>query len=127
MEVAATLDFCSLQQTSVALGYFDGVHRGHMEVISRAVATAREKGLRPAVFTFVADGGRKGERALQGQLLTEAAKGRLLAGAGVELVLTPHFASFRQMEPEQFVAEVIHLRLRARAVTCGYDLSLIHI
>ena len=41
MEVAATLDFCSLQQTSVALGYFDGVHRGHMEVISRAVATAR--------------------------------------------------------------------------------------
>ncbi len=121
MEVAATLDFCSLQQTSVALGYFDGVHRGHMEVISRAVAAAREKGLRPAVFTFVAQGGHKGERALGGLLLTEAAKERLLESAGVELVLTPRFASFRQMEPEQFVAEVLHLRLRAQVVTCGYD------
>lgn len=37
---------------AIALGFFDGVHRGHQALLSRAVERAREKGLEPAVFTF---------------------------------------------------------------------------
>ena len=36
----------------VALGVFDGVHRGHQAVLSRTVARARELTATPAVVTF---------------------------------------------------------------------------
>ena len=38
-----------LPPTAVALGLFDGLHRGHQAVIRRAVGLP---GLTPAVFTF---------------------------------------------------------------------------
>ena len=37
--------------TAVALGYFDGVHLGHKEVIGAAV-NSKAEGLTPCVFTF---------------------------------------------------------------------------
>ena len=38
-------------ETSIALGYFDGVHIGHEKVISQAVSYKKE-GLKPIVMTF---------------------------------------------------------------------------
>ena len=40
------------QQRVVALGFFDGVHRGHQAIVKKAVALAREKGMQAAVVTF---------------------------------------------------------------------------
>ena len=36
----------------IALGFFDGVHRGHAALLQRAVQRARELGVESAVFTF---------------------------------------------------------------------------
>ena len=36
----------------VALGFFDGVHLGQRDLITRARALAKEKGLPLGVFTF---------------------------------------------------------------------------
>ena len=36
----------------LALGFFDGVHRGHGALLSKTVERARELGVTPAVFTF---------------------------------------------------------------------------
>ena len=40
------------QQRVIALGFFDGVHRGHQALLRRAVERGREKNMAPAVFTF---------------------------------------------------------------------------
>lgn len=37
---------------ALALGFFDGVHKGHAALINRTIEVAREKGLSPAVLTF---------------------------------------------------------------------------
>ena len=37
---------------AVALGNFDGVHKGHQELIARTVDKAKAEGLKSAVFTF---------------------------------------------------------------------------
>ncbi len=43
------------QGISLAIGFFDGVHLGHLEVVRQAVSLARRQGLVPAVlFTAVA-------------------------------------------------------------------------
>ena len=41
-----------LNRTVIALGFFDGVHRGHGALLSKTVERARELGVTPAVFTF---------------------------------------------------------------------------
>lgn len=40
------------RRTVIALGTFDGVHRGHMELINAAKAIAQEHGLEPIIYTF---------------------------------------------------------------------------
>jgi riboflavin kinase/FMN adenylyltransferase len=38
--------------TAIAIGSFDGVHRGHAAILDRVVAEALARGLTPAVLTF---------------------------------------------------------------------------
>ena len=40
------------KQRVIALGFFDGVHRGHGALLRRAAEEARRRGCTPAVFTF---------------------------------------------------------------------------
>ena len=42
----------NLERTVIALGFFDGVHRGHGALLQKTVQRAGELGAIPAVFTF---------------------------------------------------------------------------
>ena len=47
----------------IALGFFDGVHLGHREILRRAAAEAKRLSLPSAVFTFYSESeGLKGEK-----------------------------------------------------------------
>ena len=41
-----------MNQTVIALGFFDGVHRGHGALLEKTVQRAQELGAEPVVFTF---------------------------------------------------------------------------
>jgi len=46
-------DIYDIGPAAVALGNFDGVHRGHQALIKSMVTYAGERGLTPVVFTFL--------------------------------------------------------------------------
>ena len=48
-------DCASLGAASIAIGVFDGVHRGHYELIDAVVRDARAHGCRAVVVTFDPD------------------------------------------------------------------------
>ena len=54
MLVLDSVDSCPWpdDRAVVTIGVYDGVHRGHQEVIRRVVDTARQRGVRSAVVTF---------------------------------------------------------------------------
>lgn len=107
--------------SSVALGFFDGLHLGHKAVIAKAVS-AEKKGLLPAVFTFrMDDRGPEKKPALGYELITPDDKRVILAQWGVQAALCPDFSEFCSMEPEQFVQEILVKKLRASHVCCGRD------
>lgn len=104
------------QPRAVAVGAFDGVHRGHLSVIDGVVAT----GLAPTVITFdphprVAFGHRV-------ELLTTLERRlELLAEAGVETTLVAAFVpELQRLRPEEFADEYLR-GIGAEVVVAGED------
>lgn len=108
------------QDTAVALGFFDGLHRGHKKVIGGA-AQASSRGLTPVVFTFEESPLEELTGTPVPRLLTKQQKLQRLSSLGIQAVLTLPFSSMKQMTPADFVKEVLHEKLRAREVYCGFN------
>lgn len=107
----------SKKPTAVALGFFDGVHRGHKAVLSRA-AECRAAGLTPAAFTFSRTP-KIGDRNMQ--LSTFEKKARLLEKIGIELLYVIDFESVKNLSPEKFVADILKGVFGAQRVFCGFN------
>jgi riboflavin kinase/FMN adenylyltransferase len=113
---------------SLAIGFFDGVHLGHADVVRRAVALARQRGQTPAVMTFdphprvVLDQGDHYHTVLT----PLEDKLRLMAGLGVEAAYVIRFdRNFAAVSAERFVRELL-LPLDVRTVVVGFDFSFGH-
>lgn len=104
--------------SAIALGLFDGVHRGHQAVIGAAVAQ-RGAGLIPCVFTFTTMGGAPESKRDFSLLQTEAQKEKTLERLGVEWVITPDFSRFRGMSPQDFVTQVLVEKMNAKFICRG--------
>ncbi|MFF2482602.1 bifunctional riboflavin kinase/FAD synthetase [Paenibacillus sp. NPDC058071] len=113
------------KQLSIAIGHFDGVHRGHQNVINQAVSRAAEKGALSAVMTF-----HPHPKEVLGQgdqyyksLTPFEEKVELFKRMNVDVVLVIGFdRSFSSISPEQFVDEVLRA-LRATQVVVGFDFT----
>jgi riboflavin kinase/FMN adenylyltransferase len=109
----------------VAMGNFDGVHRGHQALLDRAATLARSAGAPVVALTFEPH-----PRAFfvpntgPFRLTLLPAKARLLAEHGVGAVLAQRFdAAFAALPAEAFAREVLAGGLGARHVVCGYDFT----
>ncbi|HEY3766279.1 MAG TPA: bifunctional riboflavin kinase/FAD synthetase [Gaiellales bacterium] len=108
-------------ERSVALGSFDGVHRGHHGVIAEAVATAKERGLGSAVITFHPPPIAVLRPQVQlVQLSSLSRRAALIAELGPdELVIVRFDREFATLDPDAFAARVLAGTLGARHVSVG--------
>ena len=111
---------------TIALGNFDGVHRGHAALIRAAHAARPEAPL--AVLTFEPhprEVFRPDDPPFR--LTLPAERAELLAALGVGLLYELPFTSeFSLMSAEAFVAEVLHEGLGARHLVSGHDFAFGH-
>ncbi|MGN0696061.1 MAG: tRNA pseudouridine(55) synthase TruB [Oscillospiraceae bacterium] len=107
---------------AVALGIFDGVHRGHRSVIGETVRLAEELDLKAAVFTFRTDSVSEGGKVLRRScLMSEEEKEFRIRDIGAEYIFSPPFSELKDMSAEDFVRIVLRNRMGAKAVVCGED------
>ena len=95
--------------TYVAIGSFDGVHRGHQALLQAMVAKARADGVRTAALTFFPHP-RRVMQTLPPRfyLTTLEDRVRLLAGEGVDLIIThPFDDEVRQIRAADFVDQLV--------------------
>ena len=107
------------EPSAVALGLFDGVHRGHRAVIEKAVSCA--PALTPVVFTFTFDDPDQITKPHYAAILSDTRKREIFASLGVQAVVEPPFSSFRELSPEDFFQRILREKLNAKAVFCGGD------
>jgi riboflavin kinase/FMN adenylyltransferase len=113
---------------ALTIGNFDGVHAGHRRIMRRVVALARERGWRPAVLTFDPHPATVVAPERVPRLMTAPEQRALLMKQeGIEHVLIlPFTRKVSELEPEEFVAEVLVRRLEARAVLIGENFRFGH-
>jgi riboflavin kinase / FMN adenylyltransferase len=107
----------------VAIGNFDGVHRGHRAVIARAQALARRLGKPCAVLTFEPHPSDYfGGAGTIFRLTSRDAKAHRMAELGLDGMFVLTFdAALAQLDAESFLRDVLARRLGAGAVVVGYD------
>lgn len=111
---------------SVALGNFDGMHRGHLEVL-RAAHAARPEAPR-AALTF-APHPREFFRPEDPpfRLMLEAERAAALEEAGIHFLYELTFdRAFSQLSAEAFVADVLYRGIGAAHLACGADFAFGH-
>lgn len=116
------------EELAIAIGHFDGVHKGHQDVIRRAVEAARRHQRKSAVMTF-----HPHPKAVLGQgeqyvscLTPLEVKLAQFAALGVDYVIVMKFDhSFADISPERFVNEVL-VPLGVRHSVVGFDFRFGH-
>ncbi len=107
----------------VTLGNFDGVHRGHVAVLTRMVDDARAAGARAVAVTFTPHPAQVHRpHDAPPLLLGDADRLELLAETGLDAVLlVPYTLEFARQTPQEFVQRYLVDGLRARTVVVGRD------
>jgi riboflavin kinase / FMN adenylyltransferase len=107
----------------VAIGNFDGLHRGHLAVIRRARTLAQELNCPCAVLTFEPHPADffKGPNTIF-RLTPRDTKARALEQLGIDGMIVITFdKALASLPAEAFAVEILVRRLNVRAVVVGYD------
>lgn len=112
----------------VTIGFFDGVHLGHQEVIRRTVAAAKEREARSVAVTFDRH---PREILTPGQeprlLTTVERKAELIDACGVDVLVVLEFTKdFSQISAEDFVRDVLIDGLHAAHARVGANFTFGH-
>lgn len=112
------------EEVVLALGFFDGVHKGHQEVISRAKQLAVKKKYKLAVMTFNQHPSivfKKIASEDMQYLSTVEKKEAMMAKLGVDILYEVDFTSaFAALKPQLFVDQYI-VGLHTKVVVAGFD------
>ena len=112
----------------LALGNFDGLHRGHLKIIERVKRGAAEHGGTPMAMTFDPHPPRvvRPDKA-PSLLMTKAQKLEALHRAGIEVVAVVRFThEMSQWDPEMFVRTVLVDWLKVSEVWVGANFLFGH-
>ena len=109
----------NIDNVAAALGYFDGVHIGHRELISLTVREAKARGLSSYVLTF-ADTISKTKK-MQSIIYNIEEKIKIFESLGVDGVIVVDFDSISSLSSESFVYDVLIDSLGVSLAISGYN------
>jgi len=113
----------SLRGGVVAIGNFDGVHRGHQAVLGLALEEANRRGVRALVLTFEPHPRKVFRPDVPLFVLTPPPmKAELLAELGFDAMVEQAFTrEFASLSAESFVTDVLEKRLGVSHAVTGFD------
>lgn len=115
--------FLLQQKSAVAIGKFDGIHRGHKKLL-QSILSEKENGLQAVIFTFdppanVFFGGSQVR-----ELTTREEKRKLFQEIGIDvLVEFPLNHDTAAMKADTFVRDILVKQMQAAYIAAGMDVS----
>ncbi|MDE5431137.1 bifunctional riboflavin kinase/FAD synthetase [Elizabethkingia meningoseptica] len=108
---------------TMSLGMFDGVHKGHQEIIKKLKKSGEADHLEPALLTFWPHPRKVLQPETEIKLLnTLDEKLHLLESFGIQKVFLQEFNDdFRNLSGEEFVKQILLEKLHMKHIIIGYD------
>jgi riboflavin kinase/FMN adenylyltransferase len=105
----------------LAIGNFDGVHRGHQALLGHLLSEAVALGLEPSLMTFDPHPAQVLGKRVIAPLTDLSRKRQLLSSVAptLEVLVQPFDLTLAQMEPERFVRELLVDGYRVQRVVVG--------
>lgn len=114
-------DLEELSGASVGLGFFDGVHLAHREVIKKTVECARKYGGKSVIFTFF----KNPLEVLTGKkysyLTTREEKARLIEALGVDYLFYLDFEKIKHIKADDFIQDILVKYFTPRCIVTGFN------
>ncbi len=114
-----------LTRSVVAIGNFDGVHKGHQIIVKKTIKIAQKQKAKAGVFTF-----RPHPRQVLGSNKTFALlcsfdkKSNIFANLGLDFVIEEPFNKrFSKIKAGNFFKKYLVEKLNAKVIVVGYDFS----
>lgn len=106
--------------TAVALGNFDGLHMGHMKLLTMLQNVSQDNGLQSVVYTFDKHpiNVLKGAGTLK-LIADNDYKQELLAACGLDALFFDDFEAVRDLTPEEFVRDILVDKLNMKVAVVG--------
>ncbi len=113
------------QRSAIAIGSFDGIHRGHQAVINKTKEIARENYLSPAVFSFEPHPRQVlSPDHIPGFITSPEQKVRLLTDLNIDYYFCQEFTKkFAKKDFEEFVENILFKSLNIGHIVVGEDFS----
>lgn len=111
MDIITGLDF-KMEESSISLGKFDGIHMGHRFLLNKVLQ--QEKYI-PTVFTFEAS-------PAVSKIYTQTEKNWVLEQMGIKReIIFPFNKETKSMPPEEFIREILVKRMDVKHICVGTD------
>lgn len=121
--ISHTTEFHIDEPTAIAIGKFDGLHRGHKEIFRR-LAEAKAFGLKTAIFTFDPSPASFFSGKLIPELTTKEEKRRLFKDMGIDyLVEYPFTKDTADILPTDYVTDILLSKMNGKVIVAGTDVS----
>lgn len=107
-----------MNKTSVALGTFDGLHKGHRKVILEAVKTGKDNCFEPTVMLFDVHPQSVIKGVTPPKLITDEKRESVIHSLGAKTV-TFEFKRILELSKEEFFYNILIDELNVGAICCG--------
>lgn len=108
--------------TAVALGNFDGIHRGHKDLIKSMVLNAKVMDLKPSLLLFKSHTKAILDKDSPKCITTIDQKIGIAKDLGVELIYFIDFdEKLMKLSPDEFVKSILLDKMNSKLIVVGYD------
>lgn len=116
------LNYEAEEESVIALGNFDGVHRGHIELISKAIENAKKLNIKSSLLLFNEHTDNLVKVGKKDIITTNKTKFEILENLGVDIIYLINFTrEFMSYSPIKFLDDFLAKNLKIKGVVVGYD------
>ncbi|MBQ8163543.1 MAG: bifunctional riboflavin kinase/FAD synthetase [Clostridia bacterium] len=113
-----TMQLCGItENTVVALGTFDGCHKGHLSVFASCASLARQMKAKSVVYTFSSIPMTKSARCI----FSLDEKIRLIKKFGIDYICIEDFENVSSLDGNGFFENILRGALKAQGAVCGFN------
>lgn len=110
--------------TCVTIGNFDGIHRGHQELIKESVDFSKKNGFKSVVFTFANHPANYFKPGHVKKIVNNKDKMDVMKSLGVDIYLNMPFDDrMTKISAEEYVKDILLHKLHAKKVVIGHDFT----